>query len=113
MKKFADDGQIDRTINSIYVFENKVSCCTELSSIFFNLMSINFSVSVFHSPTICKGDRYFSFQVYLVFKLCITSSIQFIIPPSCVSSANFISSAFPFSSLWLIKTLVAKMRSGD
>lgn len=34
LRKFADDAQIDRTINSIYVFENRVSCCTKLSSDF-------------------------------------------------------------------------------
>lgn len=44
LRKFADDAQIDRTINRIYAFKNRVSCCTKLSSIF---LSISISVSVF------------------------------------------------------------------
>lgn len=64
LRKFADDAQIDRTINYIYISENSVSCCTALRAHVLSIwsMSTNFSVSGFHSPPTCKSNIGFWFS---------------------------------------------------
>lgn len=64
LRKFADDAQIDRTINNIYISENSVSCYTALRACILSIiwsLSTNFSVSGFHSPPTCKSDTGFLF----------------------------------------------------
>lgn len=63
LRKFADDAQIGRTINNIYISENSVSCCTALRAHILSVWSLstNFSVGGFHSPPTCKSDIGFLF----------------------------------------------------
>lgn len=64
LRKFADDAQIDKTLNNIYVSEKSVSCCTALRAQILSVWSLsvyNFNVNGFHSPPTCKSDIGFLF----------------------------------------------------